>query len=285
MPFDESTYQRVRCTADTPVIRLSQGQQKTVTITLRDEQGEAVNLTQYASDVKAGSSSSANGLDISVRLAASHCLNGSNVLFTVEGTITSAEDGEVSFTFTPTETATPGIFVASAGVFREDILRFNQMFYLEFMPTNFTINSGGPITVPEVRMELRDQCSDANYLIDELEYTDAEIIHCIRKAVDVFNETNPPVGSYAYDKFPYRANWLKGTVAFLLQMMAHSFRRNALQYNAGGLSVADQEKYREYAQVGAKLEEEYVYWCQRKRVEINMNMGYRSIGPSPYGRG
>lgn len=284
MPFDESTYQRVRCTADTPVIRLSQGQQKAVTITLRDEQGDEIDLTQYAGDPTFASSSSVAGVNSAVKLAASHCLNGDNVLFTLDGTITSGETGEVVFAFTPTETKTPGIFVASVGVFRDNILRFNQMFYLEFMPTNFTINSGGPITVPEVRMELRDQCSDANYLIDELEYTDAEIIHCMRKAVDVFNETNPPVGSYAYDKFPFRANWLKGTVAFLLQMMAHSFRRNALQYNAGGLSVADQEKYREYAQVGKQLENEYVNWCQRKRVEINMGLGYRAIGPSPYGR-
>lgn len=283
MPFDESQYQRSRCYSDTPVIRLSQGQQNLVTLTLRDEEGNAKDLTSLVEIHGTSSSSSGEASGYEVKLAASHCLNADNIEFEIDGTFIDMSDGTVKFQFTPTETNKPGIFVASVGVFYNDILRFNQMFYLEFMPTNFTAASGGPITVPEVRMEMMDMCPDANYLIDELEFTDAEIIHAMRWCVDQFNEMNPPVGGYAYDQFPFRAHWLSGTAGHLLKMVAHRYRRNSLNYTAGGVTIRDQEKYNEYYQVAEREEQKYLDWAQNKRIAINMANGYGSVGPSPYG--
>jgi hypothetical protein len=285
MPFDEEQYQRSPCSADTPVVRISQGQKQLVDLVLRDENGQPKDLTELVEALENESSSSATGGELQVRLAASHCLNASLVDLEMTGEIRDAATGAVRFQFQPQHSATPGIFVASVGVFYRDILRFNQMHYLEFMPTNFTLNTGGPITVPEVRMELMDMCSDANYLLDELEFTDAEIIHAMRWTVDQFNEMNPPVGGYSYDAFPFRANWMSGTAAHLLKMIAHRYRRNALKYSAGGLSVADQEKYQEYTKAAEVGETKFMAWAERKKVSINIEAGYGSVGPSAYGRG
>lgn len=287
MPFDESAYQRRPCNSDTPIIRMSQEEKRKVDIVLRDENGDPVNINDLAEVEFENSSSSASsgGGELSVRLAASHCLNATSVEFELLGRIKDAENGEVRFLFNATVNSTPGLFVGSVGVFQYGHLRFQQMHYLEFMPTNFTLNTGGPITVPEVRMELMDMCPDANYLIDELEFTDAEIIHAMRWYVDRFNEMNPPIGGYSYDAFPFRAMWMTGTVAHLLKMIAHRYRRNALQYVAGGISIKDQEKWRDYETIAEREESKSLAWARDKKIAMNITAGYGSIGPSPYGRG
>lgn len=281
MPFDESAYQRKPCFTDIPLIRLSQEQYKKVDITIRDEQGQPVDLTQFIEDTVGGSSSLA---PLEVKLAASHTFAEDNVAFTIDGEIIDVSTGQVRFIFDQTNTKVPGIFVLSIGVFYQGILRYQQIFYLEITPTNFAAG-GGPLTIPEVRMDLMDTCPEANYLLDELEFTDAEIIHAMRKAVDAFNELPPPIGVFTYDTFPYRYNWLKGTVGFLLQMVAHRYRRNKLTYSASGITVADQEKFVEYERMGKLLEQEYMDWAQRTKVSLNIRLGYQSIGPSPYGYG
>jgi len=285
MAFDESAFQRVSCTADTPVIRMSQLQDKIVTLSIRDDNGDAVDLDQFAST--AGvllSSSSSSGGKLTVRMATSQWSNSNNNVFEISGTIVNATTGLVSFHITPTETNLPGVFVASVGVFWNGVLKFQTMYYIELMPNNFALTARGPLTVPIVRLELMDTCPDANYLLDELEFTDAEIVHAMRKTVDVFNDANPPVGGYSYDSFPYFSGWIKGTVAFLLKMVSHKYRRNALQYSAGGITIADQERYRAYEQMAAKEEQEYRDWVTQKKVSINIGLGYGSLGPSPYGR-
>lgn len=288
MPFDESAYTRRLCSSDTPVIRMSQGEKRTVDVVLRDENGDSINLAELIELEYDASSSSISGgsNDLQVKLAASHCLNSSSVIFEMNGKITDMVNGGVRFKFNKDYNSTPGIFVASIGVFTTaNNLKFQQMYYLEFMPTNFTLSTGGPITVPEVRMEMMDMCPDANYLLDELEFSDAEIIHAMRWYVDKYNEMNPPIGGYTYDSFPYRAMWLTGTAAHLLKMIAHRYRRNALQYSAGGTSIQDQSKWREYERIAELEETKSLDWAQNKKIAANIAAGYGSIGPSPYGRG
>ncbi|RKX21346.1 MAG: hypothetical protein DRP45_12410 [Candidatus Zixiibacteriota bacterium] len=106
----------------------------------------------------------------------------------------------------------------------------------------------------------------------------------MQRAVDDYNDANPPVGGFTYDSFPWRGAWLRGTVGHLLRMAAHRYRRNALRYSAGGLTVQDQEKFLEYDRAAEQAMAEYLTWVQRKKVSININSGYGSVGPSPYGR-
>lgn len=276
MAFIDSSYRKTACLAEVPVIKLSQGQETDVTVVLRDDSGAPLNLSDLRSAAESSSSSSPGALP-AVKLAVSQCLNASNVEYTLDGENVTA-DGEVTFSFGALNTAKPGFFVASAGAFVDGVLRANQMFYIEVAPTNFVANSGGPVSIAEIRMELMDTCPDANYLLDELEFTDADILHAIRKAVDVFNELPPPIGGYPYDTFPFRAHWMKASVGFLLQAVAHKYRRNRLQYSAGGVTIADQEKAEEYFSVGKRLEQEYMEWAIQRRIIMNVQSGYGSVG-------
>lgn len=289
MSFDASAYIRIPCTADTPTIRLSQGQQQLVQIVIRDADGNAVDLTQLperAGITSEFSSSSSDESSLSTRLAASYCLNASNVLFSVDGRIEDPTTGLLEFPLTAAHTNIPGLLVASVGVFHGDILLVQQMVYMEFMPNNFAVDSpGGPITIPEVRLTLMDQCPKANYLIDELEFTDSEIIHAMRMVVDLFNESPPPLRGYTYANFPFRAHWLLATVGVLLGMIAHRYRRNSMRYSAGGVTVSDQERVAEYERTSERLTAEFNQWMVNKKVSLNVAGGFRSIGPSPYGYG
>jgi len=288
MPFDETTYQRVSCTSDTPSIRMSQGQQITHSIIVRDIDGNAVDLDDYVTGTYLNSSSSSWSIEpnnrLDVKMAVSQAMNSSTTEYTLTGTITDRDTGAVDFLFTPTETSKHGIFTASVGVFYDDILRHQIMFYIEIAPTNFSTNSTGPISIAEVRMDLMDVCPDANYLLDDLEFTDADIVHAMRKAVDVYNDALPPIGGYTYDSFPFRSLHLKGTVTYLLKAIAHKYRRNALHYSAGGIAIKDQEKHSEYYNIAKHEEKEYLEMVERRKVAANLSAGYGSVGRSPYGR-
>lgn len=133
------------------------------------------------------------------------------------------------------------------------------------------------LTDLDVRIWLRDNDPDANVLIDDFEFTPEEIRTAMTLTVDYWNETPPFLGSYDYDKFPYRFALLRGTSANLLFMAAHRYRRNHLSYNAGGVSVDDQNKYQQYDSAGSRLWEEYKQWVTTKKKADNASQGWGTI--------
>lgn len=133
------------------------------------------------------------------------------------------------------------------------------------------------LTDVDVRIWLRDNDPDSNVLIDDFEWSSEEIRHAMTLAVDYYNETPPYVGRYDYDKFPSRFHLLQGAAANLLFMAAHSYRRNHLNYSAGGVSVDDQNKYQQYDAAGDKLWRDYKDWVASSKKAANINAGWGTI--------
>ena len=133
------------------------------------------------------------------------------------------------------------------------------------------------LTDVDVRIWLRDNDPEANNLLDDFEFTPEEIRTAMTLAIDYYNDRPPYIKNYDYDKFPWRSQLLEGTVANLLFMAAHRFRRNSLQYNAGGTSISDQEKYQQYDAAGMRLWEEYNLWVTQHKRAINATIGWASI--------
>ena len=133
------------------------------------------------------------------------------------------------------------------------------------------------LTDVDVRIWLRDNDPEANLLLDDFEYTPEEIRTAMTLAVDYWNEQPPFLQTYDYDKFPYRHALLRATAANLLFMGAHRFRRNALQYSSGGMTIADQEKYQQYDAAGARLWEEYKQWVRMVKRSLNVETGWGMI--------
>ena len=136
------------------------------------------------------------------------------------------------------------------------------------------------LTELDVRIWMRDNSPEANLLLQDYEFTPEEIRTCMTLAVDKWNETPPLLGipySYDHDRFPFRGELLRGTVANLLFSAAMRFRRNELKANVPGGLVNDQGKYREYDDAGQRMWDEYKKWVILKKRSINMEQGWGLI--------
>ena len=115
------------------------------------------------------------------------------------------------------------------------------------------IGSKTYLTDLDIRIWLRDNDPSANTLLDDFEFSPEEIRTAMTLAVDYYNDQPPYIRNYDYNKFPWRSQLLMGTAANLLFIAANRYRRNALQYSAGGLTIQDQAKHQEYDSAGSRL--------------------------------
>lgn len=133
------------------------------------------------------------------------------------------------------------------------------------------------LTDLDIRIWLRDNDPAANKLLDDYEFTPEEIRTAMTLTVDYWNDQPPYIRSYDYDKFPFRSQLLTGTAANLLFMAAHKYRRDSLQYSAGGLTIQDQEKYQQYDTAGNALWEQYKNWVIWNKRSVNAESGFATL--------
>ena len=148
---------------------------------------------------------------------------------------------------------------------------------MENQKTQPAVGNDTYLTDLDVRIWLRDNNPEANNLLLDYEFTPEEIRQAMTLTVDHYNDQPPYIRNYDYDKFPWRSKLLEGTAANLLFMAAHRFRRNALQYSNGGLSVADQEKYQQYDAAGDKLWSSFKAWVIDHKRAVNATIGWATI--------
>ena len=133
------------------------------------------------------------------------------------------------------------------------------------------------LTDLDVRIWLRDNDPEANLLIQDFEFTPEEIRTAMTLTVDYWNDQPPYIRHYDYDKFPWRSQLLEGTAGNLLYIAANRYRRNALQYSAGGLTIQDQEKYQQYDAAGQQHFEAYKEWVIRNKRSLNAEQGFATL--------
>lgn len=201
----------------------------------------------------------------------------------VMATIDSEEDAKNGIVHIPIDcelSDKAGIWLGMAILWKDGQQRYQYPFYFDVLPNLSVYNStGGPIAIYEVRLAIRDVCPEVNFLIDTVEFKDEEIAWAIRRPVDYWNEAKPPLGiSYSPMNFPYRYNWLNGTIGELLMLMAFWLRRNDLDYSAAGLTVEDTKKWPFYLQQGEKLKAEYKEWVKQEKITLNADQAWGTLG-------
>jgi len=272
-------------------IRVPQGGRKQVVFRLTNNEGQPMDLSQEVENPPAKPADfspqrQAVGANCSIRLRAraGDPLRGP-VVFDIEGEILdqTKNKGYVQFTLDTTDTKHAGAFEATIGRIVSDLYLSDTWECLVVVEPNAfaAYGSNGPITLPEVRLALLDldNLTDGapfSNLLDDVEFTDTEIIFAIRRVVDMWNETPPPVCYYSPTNFPYRYWWLEGTCAHLLLMGAARYRRNRLAYQAGGISIDDQSKANEYEQNGQQRMAAFREWMQTEKYRINMSYCWSS---------
>jgi len=133
------------------------------------------------------------------------------------------------------------------------------------------------VTEWDVRIWLGDTDPEANLLIQDFEFSPEEIRTAFTTTVDYWNDQPPYIKTYDYDKFPWRSQLLEGTAGRLLFIAGNKYRRNALQYSAGGLTIQDQEKYQQYDAAAQRHMDAYKEWVIRNKRSLNAEQGFATL--------
>lgn len=251
---------------------VADGTQPVVTWTLTDPAtGAVVDLTPYAD-------SSGTNVPVGFRLKEAAWSGGR---FLVDATATVG--GPVVAPVDLTALRGAGIFLGQvAALDANGIPSVLNTFYLVVERSLWSRVDGlGPPTFSEIRLHLRDSSPGENRLLDVRQFDDAEVARCIVQAIEYWNGANPPGFYHTTQSFPYRAIWLSGTIAYLQKLAAEWYRKNRLDYSAGGIQVADLNKADEYDRQADQAIAAFRADVQSRKVSLNMEAGWGSVS-SPY---
>jgi hypothetical protein len=246
--------------ADAVVLKLQQSRTQSVSATLYQEDGSAYEIPASAT------------VDLTLKeswTSLSSTLSASCV-------VDNYTDGDIHVDFTVADTTVPGIWLGEFTVKdTADIVVRRFYCYSEVVGGLTEIQSNNPLTISEIRLAIRDRCSADNYLLDRVEFSDAEIIYAIKRPVDWWNSTVPDgFARYSYSTFPYRYHWMDAVIGELLRIAALNLSRNRLAIQGGGLNTDDKARAELYLQLSEKFQQQFKTWALGKIRTINMTKWY-----------
>ena len=139
------------------------------------------------------------------------------------------------------------------------------------------------LTIQEVRYHMNDVCPADNELLDALEFSDADIIQAMMSCVDYANGAmggSGCGGGWTVNDFPAQGRFAlkQGTAAQLLRSKALILLRNTLPYNAGGVTIDDQDKSDRYMKIAETFNLDWVNFVGRLHHTANFRKGFMSLG-------
>jgi hypothetical protein len=261
-------------------ISITQGQCATIRWQMHDKDGVPVSLTGC---------NNAALFKVVLRLKEQIALGNQNPVTQVNAAVVTAADGTVEAALTQAMVGVPGVYYAEMALVNipaeaaaQPCVIFSNTFYLIINRSTFDTGSnngpGGPPSIAEVRLHLRDSAPGESYLLENLMFDDAEIALAIARPVQYWNEIPPPLSpTYTTQNFPFRYHWLEGVCANLFMMVAEQFRRNQLEYSAGGVAVNDQNKEASYERAGQARWQAYREWVRATKASINLESCYGEV--------
>ena len=269
----------------TRVVIVPRGIQAIIRWQFRDSDGNGININDLVFDAVSGNTTTTlpPAGQVIFRFAnAFPCTAENAVVHQIVGDGYNVGEGWVQVEISQKLSDSPGIWQFEIAITDKDGVpnRIDRgLLSIEhgLFPTVASTKHIGPPTINEIRIHLRDT-SFENDLLGDVEFDDAEIIACIVRPIEQWNETSPDVAYFTADTFPFRHHWLDAISARLLRIAAHWYRRNNFQSTQGGISIADRAKEREYMAAAKELENEWKEFILRKKLEINLNAAAGIIG-------
>jgi hypothetical protein len=267
-------------------VNLTQGQCGAIDWQLHDKDGHPVNLEPCG--LTDGSQSVAGAdFKIVLRLKEQLSLGNQRPPLEVEAAVVDASEGRVRAELTKGMTDLAGVYYGEMAMVSTQAEAAGQPCVVFSNTFSVVINrgtfgpqgeQGGPPSIAEIRLHLRDSAPGESFLLDNLMFDDAEIASAIARPIMYWNETPPPLGdNYTTQNFPFRYHWLEGICANLFMMVAEQFRRNDFQYAAAGLQVNDQNKSQAYEQAGQARWQAYREWVRVTKATINLESCYGEV--------
>ena len=152
--------------------------------------------------------------------------------------------------------------------------------YIEVAPDlSSDTKNHAPISVAEIRMLLRDRADVDNTFLDSVEFSTAEIMICIRRPVDYWNESSPDLDGYSYTaaSFPHRHHWADAVIGELLRLAAHNLSRNRTPVQAAGVAMDSKSRADVYLQLSEQYLQEYRQWVSDKKYAISVEQCWGTV--------
>lgn len=221
--------------------------------------------------------------DATVTMTVKPCKDTSDVVLKKDATY---EGNTVSVDITKDDLPKSGLYPAAFIVTTADGTPHSEhqgYLYVEQGINQWSDTSNDPISIADVRMALMDYSPEANVLLDDLEFSDVQIISAMKRPIREWNETPPDIKTYNFNNFPWPEAWLKATCSYLLEAAAYRYNRNTLPHNASGLSMDPNNKGEAYMRFAMNLRQEWKAWIMAKKTELNMMSCWGTTSLDVYG--
>lgn len=135
------------------------------------------------------------------------------------------------------------------------------------------------LTAIEVREFIQDKV-EKNRLLDDVEFSDTQIMLAMGIAVDEYNIFIPAT-AVTIDSFPNKAVLLNGTLAKLFMGQAALLARNHMSYTDGGITIPIEERMQLYQSLAAMYQTAFETMGRTIKLQNNIDSNW-SIVPSDY---
>lgn len=199
-------------------------------------------------------------------------------------------DGKVTLELGPAEVNfNNGVWFAEFKTYKEDgTLPHDYRAYVEIRKGMDGSCDSDPntITTLDVRMAIMDVSPEANQLLDDLEFSDVQILAAVQRCIDEWEETPPSLGVHFNSRtFPYREHLIKGVVGYLMQQISYKYTRNRMQYNAAGMTLDSNDKGPQYIMLANAARGEWLQFVNAKKSELNMAECFGTVSIPQFGGG
>lgn len=267
----------------TRAVSVNQGQCASIDWQMIDTQGRPVDLRPCGF----GQVNPPTDFKVVFRLKEQLNLGNARPPLQVDAELFDAEKGNVRVQLTKSMTEFAGVYYGEMALIdiaaenaNDPCVVFSNTFSVIINRSTFGPQGqqGGPPSIAEIRLHLRDSSPAESYLLEHVMFDDAEIALAITRPVMYWNEIPPPLDTtYSTQNFPFRYHWLEGICANLFMMVAEQYRRNQLSYSAAGMSVDDQNKEASYERAGQARWQAYREWVRATKASINLESCYGEV--------
>ena len=108
--------------------------------------------------------------------------------------------------------------------------------------------------IQSIRSQLADLCGDDNKMLDGLEFSVGDIVDAADRCLQQWDSTAPRVSTYTGANFPYAELLRNGIIMMLLQSICNLLGRNAMTYQAEGVSINLEARQQYYLQIMAQYQ-------------------------------
>jgi len=198
----------------------------------------------------------------------------------VPGVVIDVDYTIVQFPIPASVSGTPGVYIASVGIFVSDVLRhvYDVWVYNEPSVWSSEFTPAALPSIKDMQILLRDSSPVENEILNARQFGIEEYAQAAVDTVHLWNNTPPFLGDLSTINFPSRGIYLKGMKCFLFEALVEWYRKNRLPYTAGGVSVDDMSKLQEYMVAVQKEEQELRVLIQRTKSSLNLAGGFAKLG-------